>query len=76
MIFLKTDYQEDEKRRWAFCQRQRGPGEKGQEEVAVSTLQNQGWMHDGISSDGLLYKIIAFLGLVHGKYTNYYVSRS
>ena len=37
MIFLKTDYQEDEKRRWAFCQRQRGPGEKGQEEVAVST---------------------------------------
>lgn len=67
MIFPLTDYQEDGKRRWAFCQRQRWPGEKGQEEAVVSTLQNQGWMHDGISNDGLLYKTIAVLGLVHGK---------
>ena len=30
-------------------------------------------MHDGISIDGLLYKTIAVLGLVHEKIFNYYV---
>ena len=62
-ISPKTDYREDG---WSFCQRQRGERGKGK---LVNTLQNQGWVHDGISIDGLLYKIIPFLGLVRDKYT-------